>query len=102
MLLEKLLSLLLESLVFRLFLLIGQDDVQSSIQINVLRLDNPWMIPVEYLVTKIDGQEDRDADVGRHECSRVPMTWEEDIETIDEGKEDEEDEGNPGTVWLEC
>lgn len=52
-------------------------------------------------MTEIEDDEDGQGDVGGEEVGGREVAGEEDLETVGQGQEDEEDEGEPGQIGLE-
>lgn len=55
--------------------------------------------PLEDLPERVQGEVDGDADVRRDEAVDVERA--EDVEAVEDGDDGEEDEREPGRVWLE-
>lgn len=51
-------------------------------------------------MSEVDAQEDWDTNISSQETTGIESSREEDVETIDQGKDCEGDHGNPSPDWL--
>lgn len=80
---------------------LGHDFFQTGRQVHFRRSDGPRFAPgVENLVTKVDGQENGDADVCSEERADRPVFGPENTETVNERQDGEGNHRDPRTPRL--
>lgn len=61
------------------------DLLQSSREIYLQRIPRPCVFVMFKPMSKVNGEEDRDANIGGQEAARAPSAREEDVEAVDQG-----------------
>lgn len=90
-----------DSLVFADWTLGGNDFVQTSHHVYVLRPPAPGVTSGVPAVAKVDQQESRDANIGSQEVRSIESLREECVESVDKDQEDEAEDTNTSSPRLE-
>lgn len=77
------------------------DLFQSCRQVDKFGVVCPWVLPCVDPVSKVDDQEDGNANIGSKEAAGAPVLWPEDRETVDQRQNCEHDDCKPRSVRLD-